>query len=263
MLSTLKKNLFKYRHIKEVPEMLDSIKIHSRVIHKILDHKLKLVHEMSNDKELINFFERTETIPDILEFPDSDKMISKLQNFKERDGHIYLSWMALHFSNDTIDNNGRSRQKEYKDDSKEYNLSNRNWYQEIINSKIQPVITHPVKDTSGSYVIAIGQRYGDDSKCYGAIGVDVSIRALAQSTFSKYRYLIAFDNGNIIYDSKYNLANILNKRNNIIMIYPKELVQDIFKGKTGSCLVQKNRFYQLVVYCPIHETRYYLIYIIE
>ncbi|HEX3030635.1 MAG TPA: hypothetical protein VHS59_00100, partial [Bacillota bacterium] len=114
--------LYKYKAEK----IQTQLKEHALAISSALLAKTETVSQMIRDQELGDFLRSVDETTINVEHPAFNPLVTRLNHFK--DESIYLSWIAVHHNEDTIDHNGRSRQAETRNGEERYKLANRKWY---------------------------------------------------------------------------------------------------------------------------------------
>lgn len=178
-----------------------------------------------------------------------------LDNLYLANHHIYLSFLGICANGDALDNNERSRQKEYMEHVRDnpYILQHRGWYQEaLLDPKDDVSISLPYIDTSKSYVISFVKKLYIDDEIVGVLGIDVIVDDLLHDIIDKQQMIMFTIDGEIIFDSTNHYRDQKLFFNNIFLEEGVQLTSLMKNNQNGYI---KNHFY----FATLVKNRYYCI----
>ncbi len=187
---------------------------------------------------------------------DVREMLCKM--YKENE-HIYLTFLGICDNGDALDNNGRSRQKEFleKKRTEPYSVQSRCWYKDAMAENPNSVtITYPYIDTSRSYVVSFVKKIYLENNIKGIVGLDIVIDDLLSDVTEYRNYQLTFftSEGEIIFDTTDSGNNITLIHNIFlkISINITELIQE-----NANCLLQLDN--GNAQFATVIENKYYCI----
>lgn len=232
-------------------------------IDNYIKEKKSFIKDILEEKSIEEFLNKCDAKSLTVEHNMFKAMIRKLEKIVMDNKDIYLSFIGIKANEDAIDNFGRSRQQEFLlGKSKKYIVSERGWYKEVIermSETIDPIVTQPYRDTSGSYVISIVKIINDlQDEVIGAFGIDILMINIFSKLNCKYRTIVITTDGEIVFHSHKLIKEVLENRDNINYLLEPFVLNEMNKNGSGKCeSIMYGEKYN-VLYDKIIDDRYFI-----
>lgn len=254
----------KIQNIKSIENKFIESENQESDLHKLIINQFNyyqhIINTYSNKEVWYQYLENIRADSITLDSKHIDDVREMLCQMYEENDYIYLTFLGICENGDALDNNGRSRQKEFMENKRTepYIAQNRSWYKEaMLEDSNSITITYPYIDTSKSYVVSFVKKIYVDKTIKGIVGLDIVIDDLLRDVINEKDYQLTFFTyeGEIIYDTTDSNKNSKMLSNNIFLKTNIYLIGLIQKNANG--FLQLNNLN--VYFATIIENKYYCI----
>jgi hypothetical protein len=247
----------------EIRMMEDEINLYNDYIKDYFARKFEVIEKLANHNEVIEFLSTCNQNTYTVQHDNYEEIIHTLRKIYEEWSDIYLVFIGMYCNGDAIDNNGRSRQHECREGLRQFYISyEREWYKETQQdaNNLEPTVTLPYRDTSGSYVVSITKEIRDcNGRHLGVAGIDVLFRNIVRKNQSRYQIIIITNTGEIVYNSRPYIKDILERQHNIILMLEPDTLDFMSENESGYRCFKNSSNDCIMVYKRIVQNKYYMI----